>query len=103
MKRRFAPGVGGGVAEAARKFGLTEQTYHRWKREYGGLWTDQVKRLKDLENEIARLKRLLADAELDKAVQSYALLTDIGIDTDGKRSWLECCGSGGRSIRPATP
>ena len=55
------------VAEASRKLGVTEQTY-RWKREYGGLRTDQAKRLKDLEKENARLKRLLADAELDKAI-----------------------------------
>ena len=55
-------------AEAARKLGVTEQTYYRWKREYGGLRSDQAKRLKDLEKENARLKRLLADAELDKAI-----------------------------------
>jgi len=55
-------------AEAARKLGVTEQTYYRWKREYGGLRSDQAKRLRDLEKENARLKRLLADAELDKAI-----------------------------------
>ena len=59
---------GKSVAEAARKLGVTEQTYERWKREYGGLRTDQAKRLKDLEKENARLKRLLADAELNKAI-----------------------------------
>ena len=46
------------VPEVVRKLGVTEQTYYRWKREYGGLRTDQAK----------RLKRLLADAELDKAI-----------------------------------
>jgi putative transposase len=56
------------VPEAVRKLGVTEQTYHRWNREYGGLRTDQAKRLKDLEKENARLKRLLADAEFDKAI-----------------------------------
>lgn len=56
------------VPEVVRKLGVTEQTYYRWKREYGGLRTDQAKRLKDLEKESARLKRLLADAELDKAI-----------------------------------
>ena len=56
------------VPEVVRKLGVTEQTYERWKREYGGLRTDQAKRLKDLEKENARLKRLLADAELDKAI-----------------------------------
>ena len=56
------------VPEAAKKIGVTEQTYYRWKKEYGGLRVDQAKRLKDLEKENARLKRLLADAELDKAL-----------------------------------
>jgi putative transposase len=56
------------VPEVVRKLGVTEQTYYRWKREYGGLRTDQAKRLKDSEKENARLKRLLADAELDKAI-----------------------------------
>jgi transposase-like protein len=56
------------VPEVCRKIGVTEQTYYRWKKEYGGLRMDQAKRLKDLEKENARLKRLLADAELDKAI-----------------------------------
>jgi len=56
------------VPKAVRKLGVTEQTYYRWKREYGGLRTDQAKRLKDLEKENGRLKRLLADSELDKAI-----------------------------------
>lgn len=56
------------VAQAAKQIGATEQTYYRWRREYGGLKTDQAKRLKELEKENARLKRLLADAELDKAI-----------------------------------
>jgi transposase len=54
--------------EVFRKLGVTEQTYYRWKREYGGLRTDQAKRLKELEKENSQLKRLLADAELDKAI-----------------------------------
>ena len=56
------------AAEAAKKIGVTEQTYYRWRKEYGGLRTDQAKRLKELEKENARLKRLVADAELDKAI-----------------------------------
>ena len=60
------------AAEAARKIGVTEQTYYRWRKEYGGLRTDQAKRLKELEKENARLKRLLADAELDKAILKEA-------------------------------
>lgn len=56
------------VAQACNAIGVTEQTYYRWRKEYGGLKTDQAKRLKELERENARLKRLLADAELDKAI-----------------------------------
>ena len=56
------------VAQACKVTGITEQTYYRWRREYGGLKTDQAKRLKELERENGRLKRLLADAELDKAI-----------------------------------
>jgi putative transposase len=56
------------VPEVVRTRGVTEQTCDRWKREYGGLRTDQAKRLEDLERENARLKRFLADAELDKAI-----------------------------------
>jgi putative transposase len=61
-------GKGRTAAEAAKKIGVTEQTYYRWRKEYGGLRTDQAKRLKELEKENSRLKRLLADAELDKAI-----------------------------------
>ena len=56
------------VAQACKHIGVTGFTYYRWRREYGGLKTDQARRLKDLEKENARLKRLLADAELDKAI-----------------------------------
>ncbi len=53
-------GKGLAVVEACRKLGITEQTYYRWKQEYGGLRVDQAKRLKGLEQENARLKRLVA-------------------------------------------
>ena len=61
-------GRGKTVAEAVKKIGVTEQTYYRWKKKYGGLRMNQAKRLKELEKENSRLKRLLADAELDKAI-----------------------------------
>ena len=51
-----------------KKIGVTEQTYYLWKKRFGGLRMDQAKRLKELEKENSRLKRLLADAELDKAI-----------------------------------
>lgn len=58
-----------GTAVAAGAEGLvTDQIYYRWRKEYGGLKVDQAKRFKELERENARLRRLLADAELDKAI-----------------------------------
>ena len=61
-------GRGKGVPEICRQLGITEGTYYRWRKEYGGMRVDQAKRLKELEQENGRLKRLLADAELDKAI-----------------------------------
>ena len=58
--------------EVCKKLGVTEQTYYRWRREYGGLKVDQAKRLKELEKENSRLKKLLAEAELDKAILKEA-------------------------------
>jgi putative transposase len=59
---------GQSVPQVCRKLGVTEQTYYRWRKEYGGIRTDQARRLKDLERENARLKKLVAEAELDKAI-----------------------------------
>lgn len=56
------------VDDVIRRLGVNKITYYRWRKEYGGMRTEQAKRLKDLEKENARLKRLLADAELDKAI-----------------------------------
>lgn len=60
------------VGEVVRRLGVTQVTYYRWRKEYSGMKVDQAKRLKDLEKENARLKRLLADAELDKAILKEA-------------------------------
>jgi len=59
---------GGTVAEASRQIGVTEQTFYRWRNEYGGLRIDQVKRLKQLELENSRLKRAVADLTLDNQI-----------------------------------
>ena len=59
---------GKSIAQACKQIGVTDQTYYRWRREYGGMKADQAKRLKELERENARLKGLLADAEIDKAI-----------------------------------
>lgn len=60
------------VASVCKAIGITDQTYFRWPKEFGGLKVDQAKRFKELEQENARLKRLLADAELDKAILKEA-------------------------------
>ena len=60
------------VAEASRQIGVTEQTYNRWRNEYGGLRIDQVKRLKQLETENTRLKRAVADLTLDNQILKEA-------------------------------
>ena len=55
-------------ADAVRSIGVTEVTYYRWRQEYGGLKTDQVKRLKDLETENSRLRKAVSDLTLDKLI-----------------------------------
>ena len=60
------------ISEASRKIGVTQQTYYRWRKEYGGLRIEQAKRLKSLEKENARLKKLVADLSLDNAILKEA-------------------------------
>ena len=60
------------IPEAARKLGITEQTYYRWRKEYGGLRTDQARRLKELEKQNSQLKKLVADLSLDNAILKEA-------------------------------
>ena len=63
---------GQSVAGAVRSIGVTQFTYYRWRKEFGGLKTDQVKRLKDLELENARLRRAVSDLTLDKLILTEA-------------------------------
>jgi putative transposase len=65
-------GQGNTVAAAVRTIGVTEFTYYRWRKEYGGLKGDQVKRLKELETENARLRRAVSDLTLDKLILAEA-------------------------------
>ena len=65
-------GQGASIVEASRKIGVTEQTYYRWRREYGGMRVEQARRLKELEKENGRLKRLVADLSLDNAILKEA-------------------------------
>jgi transposase-like protein len=60
------------VGEVCRRIGVSEQSYYRWRREYGGLKLNQAKRLKELEQENARLRRVVADLTLDKLILKEA-------------------------------
>jgi transposase-like protein len=62
------------VQQAARQLGISEQTYYRWRKEYGGMGKSQARRLKDLERENTRLKKLVADLALDKSILEEALI-----------------------------
>jgi putative transposase len=60
------------MPQVCRKLGVTDQTYYRWRKEYGGVRTDQVKRLKELEKQNSRLKKVVADLTLDNAILKEA-------------------------------
>ena len=63
---------GQGIVDAIRQIGVSEVTYYRWRQEFGGLKSDQVKRLKDLETENTRLRRAVSDLTLDKLILQEA-------------------------------
>ena len=65
-------GRGSSVVEVCRKLGITEQTYYRWRPQYGGMRLNQARRLKHLEQENGRLKKLVADLSLDNAILKEA-------------------------------
>ena len=69
-------GQGGTTAEACRRIAVSEQTYYRWRKEYGGLKTDQARRMKDLEKENARLRRAISDLTLDKLILQDESVSD---------------------------
>jgi putative transposase len=83
-KKRYTPEVaklrqvdvlvsqGQNIADAIRQIGVSEVTYYRWRQEYGGLKADQVKRLKELEQENSRLRRAVSDLTLDKLILQEA-------------------------------
>ncbi len=60
------------IGRVCRKFGITEQTYYRWRKKYGGMKVEQAKRYKELEAENSRLKKLVADLSLDKEILKEA-------------------------------
>lgn len=61
------------IGQVAQALEVSEQTFHRWRNQYGGMKAEEAKRLKELEQENKRLKRLLAEAELDKAILKEAM------------------------------
>ena len=63
---------GSAIAVVCKKIGVTNQTYYRWRKEYGGMRVDQARRLKELEQENSRLKRVVADFALDNAILKEA-------------------------------
>ena len=63
---------GSKTPQVCRKLGISEQTYYRWRKEYGGMQVNQARRLKELERENTRLKKLLAEAMLDNAILKEA-------------------------------
>ncbi len=65
-------GQGVSIADAARQIGVSEQTYYRWRKQYGGMSRDQLKRLKELEKENQRLRRAVSDLTLDKLILAEA-------------------------------
>lgn len=65
--------AGKAIGQVAQALGVSEQTFHRWRNQYGGMKSEEAKRLKELEAENLRLKTLLAEAELDKAILKEAL------------------------------
>lgn len=65
-------GQGSSVQEAVRQIGVTVQTYYRWRKQYGGMSRDQLKRLKELEAENTRLRRAVSDLTLDKMILAEA-------------------------------
>jgi putative transposase len=67
-----AQAQGATIAQAVKQIGVTEQSFYRWRKEYGGMRLDQAKRLKELEKENLRLKRLVADLSLDNQILKEA-------------------------------
>jgi putative transposase len=87
MKKRHTPGqiiaklrqadaelaVGRSIGEVCQMLGVSEATFHRWRNQYGGMKAEEMKRLKELEQENQRLKKIVADLELDKAILKEVL------------------------------
>ncbi len=97
---------GGTVADACRRIGVTEQSYYRWRKEYGGLKMDQARRMKELEKENARLRRAVSDLTLDKLIlqeaanPTFRINCHLGVGARSNTAVGQCCRKrqGSRSI-----
>jgi putative transposase len=78
------------VAEVTRKMGISEQTFYRWKRKYSGLGTSELRRLKQLEEENRKLKKLVADLSLDKLMLQDVISKKLCRPVVGGRWWNTC-------------
>jgi transposase-like protein len=115
-KKRFAPeqiitmlreaevkqAQGVSIGEICKPLAITDQTYYRWRKEFGGLKVDQAKRLKELEREDARLKKVVADQVLDIAILKEAAAGNFRARRGGDARWRRCApssrsASGGRA------
>jgi transposase-like protein len=83
------------IGQVAKKLGITEQTYYRWRKEYGGLRTDQAKRLKEQEKQIARLKQVVANQALDMEIRGKPPreTTEPGETASSSRARPQCVGA----------
>ncbi len=86
---------------ASREAGITEQTYYRWRKEYGGLKVDQAKRLKELEQENSKLKRLVAELSLDKQILQDITRGNFEARSDGVPLWRMPWNAGRASVMRA--
>ena len=89
-------------AQACKEAGIAEQSYYRWRREYGGVAVEQAKRLKELERENARLRRLVADLSLEKQVLKDVAAGNLQAPSGaGRRFWASETSTASRSATPA--
>ena len=87
---------GTSVAEICRKAGIGQSTYFAWKKKYGGLLPDEMRRLKQLEDENARLKRIVADLTLDRQMLQDVVRRKLS-SRNGRANWFAGCAQTGRS------
>jgi len=95
-------GEGRSLQQTLREAGITDATYYRWRKEYGGFKGNQAKRLKELERENARLKKRVADLSLEKAILKDVAEGNFEAPSDAEKRWITRSSStGSRNAEPA--